>query len=71
MTDVVKSSPDCERQKKEQDFRRGSSRFLSSAEIESQPLRNTRITGVSIDHFHKWHRILLFLCIYVNYITQI
>lgn len=35
MTDVVKSSPDCERQKKEQDFRRVSSPFffLTSAEI--------------------------------------
>lgn len=28
MTDVVKSSPDCERQKKEQDFRRVSSPFF-------------------------------------------
>lgn len=72
MTNVVKSSPDCERQKKEQDFRRVSSRFFvfrrNQRLVESQPLRTTRITGVSIDHFHKWHRILLFFCIYVSYI---
>ena len=73
MTNVVKSSPDCERQRKEQDFRRVSSRFFvfrrnqGLVAVESQPLRTTRITGVSIDHFYKCNRILLFLCIYVNY----
>lgn len=40
MTNVVKSSPDCERQRKEQDFRRASSRFLSSAEIRDYSQSN-------------------------------
>ena len=73
MTNVVKSSPDCERQKKRARF---SARIVTFfvfrrnqglVEVESQPLRTTRITGVSIDHFYKCNRILLFLCIYVNY----
>ena len=47
--------------------------FWHQSEASIRPLFGASLVTVprgsqtrSIDHFHKWRRILLFLCIYVN-----